>query len=128
MAGRSLRWVPDYINASTNTSYAAGVGGTTREIFQGGVAGVANQFVTRVSFQLNFANYTSVTVKAQVLVSTSGSWQDISGATTSSDGDIVTFATMGTAGPYQQWRLHTTASDSGSPDSLDVSVIEEMVS
>ncbi len=126
MGSNGLRYIPDYINAADDFNYGSGVAGTTQEIFQGGVTGIANQFVARVSFQLNFANYTSVTVKAQARVhATSGNWEDISGATTSADNDIVTFNTMGDAGPYSQYRLHTTATLSGSTDTLDVTIVEE---
>ncbi len=128
MGSLGLRYIPDYINAADDFNYGSGVAGTTREIFAGGTGGIANGFVSRVSFQLNFANYTSVTVKAQVRIASSGNWEDISGATTSTDNDIVTFPTMGAAGPYAQWRLHTTATLSGSTDTLDVTCIEEVVS
>ena len=77
--------------------------------------------VRRASFQVTFANYTAVVVKAQVQIDGTN-WQDISGATTSTSGDIVGFDVP----PCRQFGILVTATLSGSADTLTLDIVEDV--
>jgi hypothetical protein len=75
--------------------------------------------VRRMSVQLIFANYTSVTVKAQRSLDAS-TYTDISGATSSTSDEIYDFA------PNAPWvRLSIAGTLSGSADTMEVWVYME---
>jgi len=69
----------------------------------------------RLSFQVIFAGYTSVTVKIQASLD-SVTFADVTDFTISTTGDIVS----GEIGPYEKIRIHVTATLSGGADSLEV--------
>lgn len=77
--------------------------------------------VRRAAFQVTFAGYTSVTVKAQVQIDGTN-WQDIPGATTSTSGDIVGFDVP----PCRQFGILVTATSSAGADTLTLDIVEDI--
>lgn len=81
---------------------------------------MGNKHLSRLTFQPVFSGYTSVTVKAQATLDNT-TWADISGATTSTSGAIVSFAITA----YHAVRLYVTGTLSGGTDTMEVWVRQE---
>lgn len=93
------------VDAADDFNYGAGVVGYTTNA----------RGMSRLSMQVIFANYTSVTVKIQASLD-STTWADVSGMSITSSDDIVSAE----IGPYEEIRVHITATLSGSTDTLEV--------
>ena len=129
--GTTLRHIENYVSEATDFDFGAGIAQATRPIVGlGGVSNVGWGTVKSVGYQINFANYTSVTVKAQVRINPDSAWTDLSGASTGTNDAIVLFSTLGetatAGGPYLEYRLHVTATLSGSADTMTVDIVEEV--
>ena len=76
--------------------------------------------IAMVSFQVVFANYTAVTVKFQRSLDGGTTWDDISGASISTSGDVVAFTPNAPL-----IRLSVGATLSGAADTLTVHLYME---
>lgn len=92
-------------------------------------AGFGHPLVRRLTYQVVFANYTSVNVKAQGTVD-DVTWADISGTVISgiTTGDTFSFSTLDNGGPFLKVRFQVQGTLSGSTDTIDVYKSTELYS
>ncbi len=130
-----LKRTENYVLEDDDFNYGAGFAQTARDVIVNGEGTFANEgVVMAVSAYVVFANYTSVTVKAQATLDGTN-WEDIPSATTSTSATIISFPLVhftgsvsvdNSEGPWIQWRLHVTGTLSGSTDTLVVDIVEQI--
>ena len=111
-------------NPDDDTDLSSGVAAWTISVEDPESTKLGHPKLRRFSFQPIFANYTSVTVKAQGTLDGT-TWADIASATTSTSGDIVDVDCSETQGPFSQVRVLVTGTLSASTDTFDLWVMKQ---